>query len=47
MKKHYEGSNILFLESGAHTKSQIFIAFISIMVYLKSGKILNIWEESR
>ena len=31
MEKHYEGSNILFLESGAYSKSsQICIAFFAI-----------------
>ena len=31
MEKHYEGSNILFLESGALSKSlQICIAFFTI-----------------
>ena len=31
MEKHYEGSDILFLESGAHFKSlQICVAFFTI-----------------
>ena len=31
MEKHYEASNILFLESGAHSKSlQIYIALFTI-----------------
>ena len=33
MEKHYEGSNVLFLESGAHSKSlQISVAFFTIYV---------------
>ena len=31
MEKHYEGSNILFLESGGHFKSlQIYVSFFTI-----------------
>ena len=49
MGKHYEGSDILFLESGAHFKSlQIFVLpFLPFIVDLIFGKILNIWEESQ
>ena len=44
MEKHYEGSNISFLESGGLSKSlKIFIAFLSLMVDLTFSKILNIW----
>ena len=40
MEKHYEGSNILFLESGVLSKSlQICIAFLSFMVNLTFAKI--------
>ena len=39
MEKH-EGSNILVLESGAHS-----CLFLPFKVDLAFGKILNIWEE--
>ena len=42
MEKHYEGSNVLVLEAGAHTKSsKICIAFITI--YCRS----KIWQDTR
>ena len=44
MEKRYEGSNILFLESRAHSMSlQIWISFfLPYIVDLTFGKILNI-----
>ena len=43
MEKHYEYSNILFLESGAHSKSsEICITYLSFMVDQTFSKILNI-----
>ena len=49
MEKHYEGSNILLLESGVYSKSlQIWIAFFPIYVYggLTFLKILKIYGKS-
>ena len=47
MKKHYGGSNILFLESGALSMSlEICFAFLNTNL-LTFGKVLNIWEESQ
>ena len=44
MEKHYEGSNISFLETGALSKSlQICFAFFTINGGLTFGKILTIW----
>ena len=43
MEKHYEGSNILFLESTVHSMSlQICISFFKTLVDLTFGKILNV-----
>ena len=40
MEKYYEGSNILFLESGVYSKSlQIYVAFFTIY----GG--FSIWED--
>ena len=45
MEKDCESSNILFLESGAHSMSpQIFVALLPFVVDLTLGKILNIRE---
>ena len=41
MEKHYEGSNILFLESGALFES--LQPFLPFMVDRTFGKIWNIW----
>ena len=48
MEKHYEGSNILFQEPGAHSKSsQIFNAFFNIYGGSNIWKDLEYMEESR
>ena len=48
MERHYEGSNILFLESRAHSSLYRFVlAFLPFIVDLTSGKMLNILEESQ
>ena len=48
MEKHYEGSNILFLESTVHSMSlQICISIFKILVDVTFGKILNVREKSR
>ena len=48
MEKHYEDSNILFLEYGVFSKSlQICATFLPFTVDLAFGKILNAWDESQ
>ena len=42
MERHYEGGNMLFSESRAHSMSlQICISFFTILVGLAFGKILE------
>ena len=47
MERPYEGSNILLLESRAHSFYRFWLAFLPFIVDLTFGKILNIWEESQ
>ena len=48
MERPYEGSNILVLESRAHScLYRFWLAFLPFIVDLTFGKILNIWEESQ